>query len=281
MRQMPLNIDTDKENDIEDLQYDIEDSRQTDRWSDAPAEIKELFHILEWNIIDGEHAKTNALIDPLLGKGVSPRALIAGPMAMGIAEVGRRFKMDEYFLPEVMMSAKCMQAALGTLKPLIVAEKTEEIGTVVVGTVQGDLHDIGKKIVAMMMEAAGFTVIDLGVSVPPEDFIAAIRQHKPQIVGFSALLTTTMNMQWETLKVIKAEGLRESVKVFVGGAPISQAWCDKIGADAYAADALIAVDKARACIFKYRDVKGGDPQLHANMLVIDAEREAMKSKAAA
>jgi 5-methyltetrahydrofolate--homocysteine methyltransferase len=281
MRQMPLNIDTDKENDIEDLQYDIEDSRQTDRWSDAPAEIKELFHILEWNIIDGEHAKTNALIDPLLGKGVSPRTLIAGPMAMGIAEVGRRFKMDEYFLPEVMMSAKCMQAALGTLKPLIVAEKTEEIGTVVVGTVQGDLHDIGKKIVAMMMEAAGFTVIDLGVSVPPEDFIAAIRQHKPQIVGFSALLTTTMNMQWETLKVIKAEGLRESVKVFVGGAPISQAWCDKIGADAYAADALIAVDKARACIFKYRDVKGGDPQLHANMLVIDAEREAMKSKAAA
>jgi 5-methyltetrahydrofolate--homocysteine methyltransferase len=281
MRQMPLNIDTDKENDIEDLQYDIEDSRQTDRWSDAPAEIKDLFHVLEWNIIDGEHAKTTALIDPLLGKGVSPRTLIAGPMAMGIAEVGRRFKMDEYFLPEVMMSAKCMQAALGMLKPLIVAEKTEEIGTVVVGTVQGDLHDIGKKIVAMMMEAAGFTVIDLGVSVPPEDFIAAIRQHKPQIVGFSALLTTTMNMQWETLKVIKAEGLRESVKVFVGGAPISQAWCDKIGADAYAADALIAVDKARACIFKYRDVKGGDPQLHANMLVIDAEREAMKTKAAA
>jgi 5-methyltetrahydrofolate--homocysteine methyltransferase len=281
MWHMPLNIDTDKENDIEDLQYDIEDSRQTDRWSDAPADVKELFHVLEWNIIDGEHAKTTSLIDPLLAKGVSPRTLIAGPMAMGIAEVGRRFKMDEYFLPEVMMSAKCMQAALGMLKPLIVAEKTEEIGTVVVGTVQGDLHDIGKKIVAMMMEAAGFTVIDLGVSVPPEDFIAAIRQHKPQIVGFSALLTTTMNMQWETLKVIKAEGLRESVKVFVGGAPISQAWCDKIGADAYAADALIAVDKARACIFKYRDIKGGDPQLHANMLAIDAEREAMKAKAAA
>ncbi len=277
---MALEINTDKEWDIEDLQYDIEDSRETDRWNDAPPEIKDLFHVLEWNIIDGEHAKTNSLIEPLLAKGVAPRTLIAGPMAMGIAEVGRRFKMDEYFLPEVMMSAKCMQAALGTLKPLIVAEKTEEIGTVVVGTVQGDLHDIGKKIVAMMMEAAGFTVIDLGVSVPPEDFIAAIRQHKPQIVGFSALLTTTMNMQWETLKVIKAEGLRESVKVFVGGAPISQAWCDKIGADAYAADALIAVDKARACIVKYKAVKGGDPALHASMLSIDAEREAMKAKAA-
>jgi 5-methyltetrahydrofolate--homocysteine methyltransferase len=278
---MPITIDTDKEQDIEDLQFDIDDSRQTDRWSDAPPDIKDLFHVLEWNIIDGEHSKTNDLIVPLLGKGISPRTLIAGPMAMGIAEVGRRFKMDEYFLPEVMMSAKCMQAALATLKPLIIAEKAEEIGTVVVGTVQGDLHDIGKKIVAMMMEAAGFTVVDLGVSVPPEDFIAAIRKHKPKIVGFSALLTTTMNMQWETLKLIKAEGLREGVKVFVGGAPISQAWCDKIGADAYASDALVAVDKARACIFKYKDVKGGDPQLHADMLVIDAEREAMKAKATA
>jgi 5-methyltetrahydrofolate--homocysteine methyltransferase len=278
---MPLVIDTDKENDLEDLQYDIEDSRQTDRWSDAPPEIKDIFHQLEWNIIDGEHSTTNDYIKTLLAKDLSPRTLIAGPMAAGIAEVGRRFKMDEYFLPEVMMSAKCMQAALGTLKPLIVAEKKEDIGTVVVGTVQGDLHDIGKKIVGMMMEAAGFTVIDLGVSVPPEDFIAAIRQHKPQIVGFSALLTTTMNMQWETLKLIKSEGLRDAVKVFVGGAPISQAWCDKIGADAYAADALIAVDKARACIFKYREIKGGDPQLHANMLVIDAEREAQKAKATA
>jgi len=276
---MALAIDTDKEQDLEDLQYDIEDSRATDRWSDAPPALKELFHVIEWNIIDGEHGKTTAFIQSALEQEVSARTLIAGPMAAGIAEVGRRFKMDEYFLPEVMMSAKCMHAALGLLKPLIVAEKTEEIGTVVVGTVQGDLHDIGKKIVGMMMEAAGFTVVDLGVTVPPEDFIAAIRQHKPQIVGFSALLTTTMNMQWETLKLIKAEGLREAVKVFVGGAPISQAWCNKIGADAYAADALIAVDKARACIQKYREIPGGDAQLHANMLQIDAEREALKARA--
>jgi 5-methyltetrahydrofolate--homocysteine methyltransferase len=276
---MPLVIDTEKEQDLEDLKYDIDESRATSRWSDAPQEIKELFHKIEWNIIDGEHTGTVGLIEPALAMDVSARTLIAGPMAAGIAEVGRRFKMDEYFLPEVMMSAKCMHAALGKLKPLIVAEKTEDIGTVVVGTVQGDLHDIGKKIVGMMLEAAGFTVIDLGVTVPPEDFINAIRQHKPQIVGFSALLTTTMNMQWETLKLIKAEGLREAVKVFVGGAPISQAWCDKIGADAYAADALIAVDKARACIMKYREVRGGDPALHANMLQIDAEREALKAKA--
>lgn len=273
---MPLKIETEKEWDLEDLQYDFEDSMETDRWTDAPPDIKELFHEIEWNIIDGEHQETSDLINPALEAEVSPRTLVAGPMATGIAEVGRRFKMDEYFLPEVMMSAKCMHAALAILKPLIVAEKSEDLGTVVVGTVQGDLHDIGKKIVAMMLEAAGFTVIDLGVTVPPEDFIAAIREHKPQIVGFSALLTTTMNMQWETIKHIQAEGLREDVKVFVGGAPISQAWCDKIGADAYGVDALIAVEKAKACVQIYSDLKGGESSLHGAMLTLDTERAAEK-----
>ncbi|MEE9559954.1 MAG: corrinoid protein [Acidiferrobacterales bacterium] len=274
---MPLEIDTEKEFDLEDLKHDIETSRKTDRWDDTPPDVKDLFHQIEWNIIEGEYDETVDLINPALEKDISARTLIAGPMATGIAEVGRRFKMDEYFLPEVMMSAKSMHAALGVLKPLIIAEKTEEVGTIVVGTVQGDLHDIGKKIVAMMLEAAGFTVHDLGVSVPPEEFIASIKEHQPQIVGFSALLTTTMNMQWETIKAIQAEGLREHVKVFVGGAPISQAWCDKIGADAYAADALIAVEKAKACLGEFRDLKGGDPALHAAMLALDTER--VKAKA--
>jgi len=277
---MPLEIDTEQDFDLEDLQYDIEDSLETERWSDAPPELKKLFHELEWNIIDGEHDDTVEFIDDALGRDITARTLIAGPMATGIAEVGRRFKMDEYFLPEVMMSAKCMHEALSRLKPLILAEKSEEVGTVVVGTVQGDLHDIGKKIVAMMMEAAGFTVHDLGVTVPPEDFIASIRENKPQIVGFSALLTTTMNMQWETLKLITAEGLREDVKVFVGGAPISQAWCDKIGADAYAMDALVAVEKAKAVVTRLKNMKGGDPALHSAMLDIDAERESAKAAAA-
>ena len=275
---MALQIETEKEFNLDDLKTDIDTTRQTDRWNDAPKEIKELFHQIEWNIIDGEHPATVDLINPPLEKGVSARTLIAGPMATGIAEVGRRFKMDEYFLPEVMMSAKCMHAALGRLKPLIIAEKTEEIGTVVVGTVQGDLHDIGKKIVAMMMEAAGFTVVDLGVTVTPDQFIEAIREHKPVIVGFSALLTTTMNMQWETIKRITAEGLRQEVKVFVGGAPISQAWCDKIGADAYGMDALVAVEKAKACVSKLRNMKGGDPELHAAMLEIDRARDRAKLK---
>ena len=278
---MPLQIDTEVEFDLDDLQYDIEDSRETDRWAEAPAAVKELFHVLEWNIIDGEHTGTTELINQALAFDVTARTLIAGPMACGIAEVGRRFKMDEYFLPEVMMSAKCMHEALARLKPLILAEKSAEVGTVVVGTVQGDLHDIGKKIVAMMMEAAGFTVHDLGVTVPPETFIAAIREHKPHIVGFSALLTTTMNMQWETLKLIKAEGLREGLKIFVGGAPISQNWCDKIGADAYAMDALVAVEKAKATVTSLSNMKGGDPAFHAAMLEIDQSREEARAAGAA
>lgn len=276
---MPLVIDTEQEFDLEDLKDDLKATRQTDRWSDAPAEIKDLFHVLEWNIIDGEHTETVEYINSALEQDVHARTLIAGPMATGIAEVGRRFKMDEYFLPEVMMSAKCMQAALVVLKPLIVSEKTEEIGTVVVGTVQGDLHDIGKKIVGMMLEAAGFTVIDLGVTVTPDQFMAAIEEHNPVIVGFSALLTTTMNMQWETLKRITAEGKREDLKVFVGGAPISQNWCDKIGADAYAMDALVAVEKAKACVTNLSNMKGGDPELHEAMIAMDVEREQAKLEA--
>jgi len=276
---MPLVIDTEQEFDLEDLKHDSEATRETDRRSDAPAEIKELFHELEWNIIDGEHMDTVEFINTALGSEISPRTLIAGPMATGIAEVGRRFKMDEYFLPEVMMSAKCMQAALEVLKPLIVAEKTEEIGTVVVGTVQGDLHDIGKKIVAMMLEAAGFTVVDLGVTVTPDQFMEAIEEHNPVIVGFSALLTTTMNMQWETLKRITADGKRQDLKVFVGGAPISQNWCDKIGADAYAIDALVAVEKAKACVTNLSNMKGGDPELHDALVALDMERERAKLEA--
>ncbi len=266
-----LEIQTDIEFDLEDLKHDLEATCKTGRWNDAPAEVKDTFHELEWNIIEGEFQETTGFINPLLEKGVSARTLISGPMSTGIAEVGRRFKMDEYFLPEVMMSAKCMQAALAIIKPLIIAEKAASVGTCVIGTIQGDLHDIGKNIVSMMLEAAGFDVVDLGVSTPPEDFITAIREHKPQIVGFSALLTTTMNMQGETLKLIVSEGLRDDVKVLVGGAPISQDWADKIGADAYCSDALIAVDKGKACVGDFKDMLGGVTELRDNLLAMESE----------
>ena len=169
--------------------------------------------------------------------------------------------------------------AMEILEPKLVAAGVEPIGTIIIGTVKGDLHDIGKKIVAMMMEAAGFTVIDLGVTVTPDQFMEAIEEHNPIIVGFSALLTTTMNMQWETIKRITAEGKRENMKIFVGGAPISQNWCDKIGADAYAMDALVAVEKAKACVTNLSNMKGGDPELHDAMIAIDVEREQAKLEA--
>ena len=242
---MPLEIETELEFDLEDLKEDIEASRKTDRWSDAPADVKDLFHQIEWNVIDGEHADTVGLVEPALASDISARTLIAGPMATGIAEVGRRFKFDEYFLPEVMMSAKSMHQALGILKPLIIAEKTEELGTVVVGTVQGDLHDIGKRIVAMMMEAAGFTVHDLGVTVPPEEFISAIKEHRPQIVGFSALLTTTMPNMGKTIQAFEEAGLLSRIKTMVGGAPVTQEFADDMGADAYGKDAIACVEKAK------------------------------------
>ncbi len=140
---MALEIQTDQEFDIADLKVDIETTRETDRWNDAPADVKEIFHTLEWNIIDGEHRETQDFIEKCLTSEVSARTLISGPMSTGIAEVGRRFKNDEYFLPEVMMSAKCMQSALAVLKPLIIAEKVEDVCTCVIGTIQGDLHDIG------------------------------------------------------------------------------------------------------------------------------------------
>ena len=265
---MPLEIDTDKEFDLEDLKHDIDESRKTDRWNDAPAEVKDIFHEIEWNVIEGEFDDTPELTHKALDLGVAARSLIAGPMATGIAEVGRRFKFDEYFLPEVMMSAKSMHAALNILKPIILAEKTEEAGVVVMGTIQGDLHDIGKNIVSMMMEAAGFTVHDLGVTTPPDDFIAAIKEHKPQILGMSALLTTTMNMQGVTIKAIIAEGLREGVKVLVGGAPVSQEWAERIGADGYAIDALVAVEKAKLLVGELKDYKGGDPELSKILRVV-------------
>ena len=275
---MPLIIDTEQEFDLEDLQYDIEDSMETDRWTDAPPKLKELFHEIEWNIIDGEHEDTVGLIQPALDADVTARTLIAGPMATGIAEVGRRFKMDEYFLPEVMMSAKCMHAALAILKPLIIAEKTG-----------GDRHRGGRHRAGRPARhreedrgddaRSGWLHGDRSRGHGTAGGLHRRHPRAPaQIVGFSSLLTTTMNMQWETLKLITAEGLRQDVKVFVGGAPISQAWCDKIGADAYAADALIAVDKAKACVNGVRDLPGGDPALHAAMLAMDAEREARSSR---
>jgi 5-methyltetrahydrofolate--homocysteine methyltransferase len=158
--------------------------------------------------------------------------------------VGDRFKKGEMYVPEVMMAAKAMHAGMNIVKPLLLAGETTTKGKVIVGTASGDLHDIGKKLVAMMMESSGMEVVDLGTDVDPEKFVAAVKEHKPQVIGISALLTTTMLSMKDTIEVLKEEGLRDSVKILVGGAPVTQDFADEIGADGWAPDAASAKDLA-------------------------------------
>jgi 5-methyltetrahydrofolate--homocysteine methyltransferase len=161
--------------------------------------------------------------------------------AMG--EVGCRFEAGEYYLPEMLVSAQAMKASLNLLRPLLVERKVEPMGRVVVGTVQGDLHDIGKNLVSMMLEGAGFEVVDLGVDVPPGKFVEAARG--AQVIGLSALLTTTMPTMGRVIPALKEAGVRDQVKVIVGGAPVTQAFADQIGADGYGPDASSAVRKVK------------------------------------
>lgn len=175
-------------------------------------------------------------VDDIIQKG-----LIA---AMGV--VGDRFKKGEIFVPEMLIAARAMQAGLGIVKPYLTGdEKVTELATVVLGTVKGDLHDIGKNLVGMMLEGAGCVVVDLGNNVPPEKFVNAVREHKPHFLGLSSLLTTTMPGMRIVLEKLEEAGLRQQVKVLVGGAPVTQKFADEIGADGYASNASVAVDKIK------------------------------------
>lgn len=203
---------------------------------------------IEENIIDGKFKETEGLVKAGLEQGKTPNEIIQGALSKGIDEVGRRFKCDEYFLPEVMTCARAMSTAIATLKPHFTSEKKATIGTFLIGTVEGDMHDIGKNIVSMMMEASGFTVYDLGIDVKPEVFIREIQEKSPDLVGISALLTMTMPAQRDTIKAIEAAGLRDKVKILVGGAPVDQAWAEEIGADAYGEDAIECVEKSKALL---------------------------------
>jgi 5-methyltetrahydrofolate--homocysteine methyltransferase len=200
---------------------------------------------IEENIIDGKFKETEGLVRTALEEGKTPNEIIENALSKGIDEVGRRFRSDEYFLPEVMTCARAMSSAIEVLKPHFTTQKKTTIGTFLIGTVEGDMHDIGKNIVSMMMEAAGFTVYDIGIDVKPEVFIREIKEKSPEIVGISALLTMTMPMQRRTIEAIKEAGLRDKIKILVGGAPVDQAWADEIGADAYGEDAIDCVEKAK------------------------------------
>ena len=162
-------------------------------------------------------------------------------MVKGIEVVGDRFAAGDYFLPDLILGAKAMDAGIGVIEPLLTSEKRDFLGRVLMGTVEGDQHNIGKNIVIMMLKSSGFEVFDLGVDVPSKVFVDKVKELKPQIVGISALLTTTVDKQKEIIELLQEEGLRNQVKVIIGGAPINQAWADKIGANGYGEDALSAV----------------------------------------
>ena len=199
-------------------------------------------------VIEGDGDGTIRVTKQLVEGGAGAREILDGGLLPAMDIVGQRMRSGEAFIPEVLLSARTMQGALDLLKPLLAEGDTGNTGTAVIGTVEGDLHDIGKNLVAMMLEGAGFKVVNLGTGVTVAQFVAAVKEHKPQILGMSALLTTTVGRMPELIAALKAAGLRDSVKVMVGGAPVTQAYSDEIGADGYGANAAMAVDHAKALI---------------------------------
>jgi len=199
-------------------------------------------------IIDGDAGVATAMTQALLATGASPREVLDEALLPGMEVVGVRMREGECFIPEVLLSARVMQACLDLLRPQMAEGEGAGLGTVVIGTVEGDLHDIGKNLVSMLLQGAGFSVLNLGTGVTAADFVAAVREHAPRIVGMSALLTTTLPHMGETIALLKAEGLRDSVRVMVGGAPVTAAWAEEIGADGYGANAGMAVERAKELV---------------------------------
>ena len=199
-------------------------------------------------ILDGDRDVVRGQVTEALNAGVAPATILNESMIAAMAEVGRRFEIGEYFVPEMLIAARAMKEGLAILKPRLLEAKVEPIGRVVLGTVKGDLHDIGKNLVGMMLEGAGFEVIDLGTDVAPDQFVEAVKVKHPQIIGLSALLTTTMPSMKTTIQALEAANARGQVKVMIGGAPVTQKYADEIGADAYATDASSATARARALL---------------------------------
>ncbi len=197
-------------------------------------------------VIDGKKEECESLTRRLLEGGLGPKEILDRGLVPGMDVVGVRFRDNIIFVPEVLISARAMKASLAILEPLLTAAKIKEVGVVVIGTVKGDIHDIGKNIVAMMLKGAGFKVVDLGIDTRVEKFIDAVKREGAQIVGMSALLTTTMGYMKTVVDQLRAERL--DVKVMIGGAPVSQAFAEKIGADRYAKNAAEAVEKAKQLI---------------------------------
>jgi len=197
------------------------------------------------SIYSGDIEAVGELVQDLLDAGMAPGEVLSDALLVGMDKVGRDFKAGDLFVPEVLFAARAMQAGMDVLRPLLADSEIASSGKYIVGTVKGDLHDIGKNLVRMMLEGGGFEAIDLGVDVSPSAFVDAVREHKPDLVGISALLTTTMAQMKITIDALEEAGLRDSIKIMVGGAPVTAAFAEQIGADAYAPDAASAVDIAR------------------------------------
>lgn len=196
-------------------------------------------------LIAGDIENVKALARKALDAGSAPGEILGKGLLPGMDVVGQRFKVGDMFIPEVLKSAKCMHGAMDLLRPLLTQSDQDGAGKVVIGTVQGDVHDIGKNLVRMMLEGSGFKVVDLGIDVKPEAFIEAVKEHQPDIMGMSALLTTTMPKMEETIKAIEEAGLRSQVKIMAGGAPVTQKFIDEIGADSYGSNAAVVVEEAK------------------------------------
>ena len=196
-------------------------------------------------VIEGNFKEIADLTEQALEDGLKAEVILNQGLMPGMDHVGAEFKAGNFFVPEVLRSAKAMQESMNMIRPILVETGAKPAGTLVIGTVKGDLHDIGKNLVCMMCEGAGFKVIDLGKDVAPESFVEAAEDHKPNLLGMSALLTTTMVSMDRTIKALQEAGLRDQLKILVGGAPVTKDFADKIGADGYASNAAEAVDLAK------------------------------------
>jgi methylmalonyl-CoA mutase cobalamin-binding domain/chain len=219
----------------------------------------------------GRAPDVKALTEEALALGMAPLDILFGALIPALEEVGRRFEVGDYFVPEMIISAKAMQEALKLLRPLLAQTGAKPIGKVVMATVKGDMHDIGKNLVIMMLEGGGFEVVDLGVNTSLDKIVSAVREHQPQLVGFSAFLTTTMPMFRVNMEALDKAGLRAGLKVMVGGAPVTQDYADKMGADGYAATASATVQLAKVLMLSLGyDVSGGAEASAATLAAVGA-----------
>jgi 5-methyltetrahydrofolate--homocysteine methyltransferase len=207
-----------------------------------------IFEDISGEVVKGQADSVKKLAQKALSQDASAEDILNNGLVEGMNIVGEKFKNNEFFIPEVLVSARAMNAGLDVLKPFLAEANVKPKGKVVIGTVKGDLHDIGKNIVGMMLQGAGFEIVDLGADVPKEKFFEFIKKEQADVIGMSALLTTTMIYMKEVIQGLKETGLKGKVKVMVGGAPVTQAYADQIGADGYAADAASAVDLTKRLI---------------------------------